>query len=46
LFAEITSERTNIEESYEGEKFANAVLQWSSGQAPFMVGFQRKASLG
>jgi len=46
LFAKVTSERTNVEESNEGEKFANAVLQWGSGQAPFMVGFQRKASLG
>ena len=46
LLAEVAGKWTDVKESDQGEELANAILQWGSGQAPFMISLEGKASLG
>ena len=46
LLAEVTGKRLDIEETDEGEKFTNAVLQRGSRQAPFVICLKGKTSFG
>jgi hypothetical protein len=46
LLAKVAGERTDVEETDKREELADAVLQWGSRQAPFVICLESKASLG
>jgi hypothetical protein len=46
LLAEVAGKWADVEETDQGKEFANAILQWSSGQAPLVIGLQRETGLG
>lgn len=45
LLAEVAGEWFDVEETNQGEEFANTVLERCSRQTPFMICFQGKAGL-
>jgi len=46
LLAKVAGKWPDVEETDEGKEFANTILQWGSGQAPFVICLQSKACFG